>query len=250
MEIIETEQTSLTTLQQSWAMCRALNKTPIIVGDGYGFYTTRVFASYILEGAQCVAEGYSPALVEWAARSAGMAVAPLKVFDEVTLTLGMHAMEMRTLYNLPTTHTEGVHLLKALVKEKRVGKAEGAGFYQYESNPRSLWDGLLALSGHDTWVSSLDAFYHLQTRLLLTQALEALRCLEEGVLKSPQDGDVGALLGLGFAPQTGGPFSWMDYKGLEWVLEQSLALARNDKSQFTPPDLLVEMVNQGHSFFE
>ena len=250
VEIIETSQTNITTLQKSWALCRAIKKTPIIVGDGYGFYTTGVFASYSLEGAQCVAEGYSPALVEWAARSAGMAVAPLKVFDEVTLTLGMHAMEMRALYDLPITHKAGVQLLKLLVEQGRLGKAKGAGFYQYDSKPNTLWEGLLALSDHTQWKSTSSDFEDLQTRLLLTQALEAIRCLEDGVLKTPQDGDVGALLGLGFAPSTGGPFSWMDYKGLSWILEQAIRLTQQGYHQFSPPALLQEMVDQNRSFFE
>ncbi len=145
VELIRAPRTSDETLSRAWRLSRALGKTPIVVRDGYGFFTTRVFASYILEGAQCVAEGYAPALIDWVAREEGMAVGPLKVFDEVTLTLGAHAMEMRARYGLPVTRAEGVALVGALVAAGRRGRAAVGGFYDYSGRPAVPWGGLAAL---------------------------------------------------------------------------------------------------------
>ena len=245
VEIIEPEATSQETRARAWHFCRAIKKTPIVVDDGYGFYTTRVFASYILEGAECVANGYAPALVEWAARSAGMAVGPLKVFDEVTLTLGMHAMEMRALYELPVTHGAGLELLKSLVAIGRKGRASGGGFFDYSHKPRRIWSGLADLCASRVEIN----LEEMQERLLLTQALEATRCLEEGILRCPEDGDVGAILGLGFAPNTGGPFSWMDQRGLPTIIEMAQRWVDRGVTHLTPPQRLIDMAERGARFY-
>ena len=246
VEIIEPEAVSQDTVQRAWKFCREIGKTPVIVGDGYGFFTTRVFAAYILEGAECVAQGYAPALIEWAARSAGMAVSPLKVFDEVTITLGMHAMKMRRLYDLPITHEAGLKVLEHLHQEGRVGKAVGQGFYDYKGKEKSLWSGLQHYHKPD---QSKD-LASMQFRLLLVQALEAARCLEEGVLRTAVDGDVASILGLGFAPNTGGVFAWMDQQGLDQVIEQASQLHAQDMPQFAVPQLLIDMQQNQQSFFD
>jgi 3-hydroxyacyl-CoA dehydrogenase / enoyl-CoA hydratase / 3-hydroxybutyryl-CoA epimerase len=245
VEIIETETLNEQTLQRSWSFCREIGKTPVIVGDGYGFFTTRVFAAYILEGAECVAQGYSPALIEWAAKSAGMAVSPLKVFDEVTITLGMHAMQMRTLYNLPRTHEAGLGLLQALHAEGRVGRTAGKGFYDYHKTSKNLWKGL----DHYHNPQCSKDLESMQFRILLVQALEAVRCLEDEVLRCPEDGDVASILGLGFAPNTGGPFAWLDQQGLSKVLTYADDLFQQGFAQFEPPALLQKMEQTQQKFY-
>ncbi|MBM4290208.1 MAG: 3-hydroxyacyl-CoA dehydrogenase, partial [Deltaproteobacteria bacterium] len=125
VELVRAPRTSDEALSRAWRLSRALGKTPIVVRDGYGFFTTRVFSAYILEGAQCVAEGYPAPLVDWVAREEGMAVGPLKALDEVTLTLAAHVLEMQARYGLPPTRPEGAALLGALLGAGRRGRAAG-----------------------------------------------------------------------------------------------------------------------------
>src|SRR5690606_35879242 len=120
-----------------------------VVNDGYAFYTTRVFSSYIMEGAQLVADGHDPVLIEWAARQAGMVVSPLQVFDEVTLTLGYKAStQSRKYLGDAAVDTDAMRLIKTMVEDhRREGKAAGAGFYEYENGRRTgLWSGLKDLA--------------------------------------------------------------------------------------------------------
>ncbi len=214
LEIVRGPKTSDKTLARCLDFCRRINKLPIVVNDGYGFYTTRVFSSYIMEGAQLVAEGHDPALIEWAARQAGMVVSPLQVFDEVSLTLGLEASSQSRKYlGDAAVDTDAMRLIKAMVEDhKRKGKAAGAGFYEYASGRRKgLWPGLKQLAKGKPKVTGVD---YLARRLLLVQAMQAVACLEQGILRNERDGEVGAIFGIGFAPNTGGPFTWLDRQGL------------------------------------
>ena len=137
LEIICGKDTSPATLARSLAFGRAIKKTCVVVNDGYGFFTSRVFSSYIVEGAQLVAEGHDPVLVEWAARTRGMVVPPLQVFDEVSLALGKHATEQGAEYRgREILDAPGVKLMYKLVELGRLGKVNGAGFYEYEGGKR------------------------------------------------------------------------------------------------------------------
>lgn len=246
LEVITSSQTDERTLARALAFARALRKTTIVVNDGYGFYTTRVFSSYILEGAQLVAEGYDPVVVDWAARSAGMVVGPLQVFDEVTLTLGVHAMAQAEQY-LGITSTEGAALVRRLVEAGRLGKAHGAGFYTYVNGRRSgIWDGLDEVVGVPRKRASLDV---LGERLLLAQVAEVGRALDAGILNNPRDAEVGAILGIGFAPNTGGPLSWADQLGLPTLVARLDELAEQFGDRFTPARTFREMAEEGKSFF-
>jgi 3-hydroxyacyl-CoA dehydrogenase/enoyl-CoA hydratase/3-hydroxybutyryl-CoA epimerase len=249
LEIITTSNTSDATLARCLAFCQRIKKLPVVVNDGYGFYTTRVFSAYIMEGANLVAEGHDPVLIEWAARAAGMVVPPLQVFDEVTLTLGVKANEQGRDYLGDAVDSPGMDLVRALVANGRTGKADGAGFYNYEGGKRrGLWDKLTAhasSSGSDP----LDA-PALQRRLLLAQAVQAVRCLEGGILRSARDGDVAAVFGIGFAPQTGGPFGWLDRQDLPTVIRELDALSASCGQRFTAPELLRDMAAQGRRFFD
>jgi 3-hydroxyacyl-CoA dehydrogenase/enoyl-CoA hydratase/3-hydroxybutyryl-CoA epimerase len=260
VELIRAPQTSQETLSRAWRLSRALGKTPVVVRDGYGFFTTRVFAAYILEGAQCVAEGYAPALVDWVARESGMAVGPLKVFDEVTLTLGAHAMEMRARYGLPVTHREGVALVRGLIAEGRVGRAGGGGFYDYTQRPAAPWSGLEALcariggasggGGAGRWgvargLSAPRQAQEVRERLALSQAFEAVRCWEEGVVSAAVEGDVAAVLGLGCYPNLGGPFASLDLWGAEAVVRCADEWVARGLRELSPPESLRRMTAAG-----
>ncbi|MBX7082080.1 MAG: enoyl-CoA hydratase/isomerase family protein [Nannocystaceae bacterium] len=249
VEVITTETTSSETLARSLAYTRAIKKLPIVVGDGYAFYTTRVFSAYILEGAQLVAEGHDPVLIEWASRKAGMVVPPLQVFDEVTLTLGVKGFKQSRAYG-KTNELPAFALVEAMVeKHGRAGKAAGKGFYDYGGDGRTLWPGLAQLAvgkpaPENTGVEVI------ARRLLTLQALEAARCVAEGIVKNPRDAEVGAIFGVGFAPNTGGPLSYIDRRGLVQFVADCDALAKVCGARFEPPQLLRDMAKSGKTFFE
>jgi 3-hydroxyacyl-CoA dehydrogenase / enoyl-CoA hydratase / 3-hydroxybutyryl-CoA epimerase len=251
LEIIEGEQTSSETTARVLNVCRRLRKVPIVVGDGYGFYTTRVFSAYIIEGANLVAEGFDPALVEWGARSVGMIVPPLQVFDEVSLRLGRHIVEQAEAYVGGVLGQPGVGLLLDLVDHhRRLGRADGAGFYSYlDGRRQGLWEGLAsAVAARGGTVQTGDPVVQaaaLGRRLLLVQVAAALRALDEGVLRRPQDADVGAVLGIGFAPNTGGPISWLERQRPALVQAELQALEAQFGARFAPGAWLARRVAGG-----
>lgn len=251
LEIITPAGTSEETLARCLAYGRKIKKSCIVVNDGYGFFTTRFFSAYILEAAQLVAEGQSPLLVERAARAAGMVVSPLKVFDEVTLSLAAHGFEMRKRY-FPDEDLEsipGVRLIRRLVELGRTGKAAGAGFYEY-SEPRRLWPGLAGVVAELGAQPQQSTVPELADRLLLVQVLEAARCLDEGILKSKADAEIGAIMGVGFAPNTGGPLAWMDRRGVRNVVNSLDKLAAEHGERYAVPALLRRMAENGERFFD
>lgn len=250
LEIILGAKTSEQTLARTLAFCRRIKKTPIVVNDGYAFYTSRVFSTYLMEAVQMVAEGHEPALIEQAARAAGMVVGPLQVFDEVTLSLVRHAMEGGRKYvgDRPDLGP-GVALLQKLVDEHaRHGKAAGAGFYDYKDGKRQgIWPGLRGLASGTPDETGLEL---LGRRLLLIQSVEAVRAKEAGVIRHNRDADVGGIFGIGFAPNTGGPFSYLDRLGLKNVVEELRRYAARYGERYTPPERLVQMAEGGQRFYD
>jgi 3-hydroxyacyl-CoA dehydrogenase/enoyl-CoA hydratase/3-hydroxybutyryl-CoA epimerase len=252
IEIIRGESTSDETIARCLAFARRIQKTPIVVNDRYGFFTTRVFAAYIMEGVQLLAEGHDPRLIEWSARAAGMVVPPLQVFDEVTLTLGRHVLDQAEAYTgqvLPGARAVLVDMVDA---QGRLGRAHGAGFYDYaDGRRRGMWSGLAGVAeraGGDASAVTRDVDA-IGRRLLLAQALEAARAVDAGVVTRPRDAEVGAILGIGFAPNTGGPLSWLDRQGVAAVVAELDALAAAD-DRWAPPALLRDMAAQGRRFFD
>ena len=247
LEIITPETTSEQTLARSLAFCRAIKKLPIVVGDGYGFYTTRAFSAYIVEGAQLVAEGHDPATIEWAARSAGMVVPPLQVFDEVTLTLVCKGFKQGRAYGRDLD-IAAVGLIESMVNDhQREGKAAGGGFYDYGKDGRRLWSGLKDLvkaTPEETGVELI------ADRLLGLQALEAARCVESGVLKRNRDAEVGGIFGIGFAPNMGGPLSYIDRFGVTEFVARMDEFAKKYGERYEPPKLLRDMAERGETFFD
>lgn len=248
LEIICGKETSEPTLARALSFGRAIKKTCIVVGDGYGFFTSRVFSSYIVEAAQLVAEGHDPRLIEWAARTAGMVVPPLQVFDEVSLSLGKHATEQGAHYRgAEILEAPGVKLVFKLVEMGRGGKAAGAGFYEYEGGKRKgLWKGLSGLASGRPAETGLAL---LQERLMYGQLAEVGRCIEEGILKRWRDAEVGAIFGIGFAPNTGGPLAMMDRIGLPKLVTELDALAARYGERYKPSPALRKMAEKGETFF-
>ncbi len=235
LEIIRGRATTEETVARCLAFCRAIGKLPIVVNDGYGFYTTRVFSAYILEGAQCVAEGYDPVLVEWAARVAGMVVPPLQVFDEVTLRLGDHALSQAEAFRPGIAGLAGAKLVKAMVEAGRIGRAQGGGFYEYKDGRREgIWPGVAAFCAPRVAGDAVAQVRALSERLLLAQVAETLRAWDERIVTRPQDADVGAVFGIGFAPNTGGPLAYVDRHGAAAVRARLVELASTLGARFAP----------------
>ncbi len=244
LEVIQPEACSDETTMRCLAFGKAIRKTNIVVNDGYGFFTTRLFAAYLLEGVQLLAEGHDPVLIEYAARTAGMVMPPLKVFDEVTLTLGMHAFATREEVTGEPVDAEGLEIVRNLVQQGRTGKEAGAGFYDWKE--RRIWSGLSKLAHETPRETGIE---HLRRRLMIAQAAEVGRVLNEGIIREHADVEVGAILGLGFAPNTGGPLAWMDRQGLPELVAEMHQLASEYGDRYAPAPLLQNMAERGERFW-
>lgn len=247
LEIVLGEETSERTLARCLSYCRRIGKLPIVVNDGYGFFTSRVFSAYILEGAQLVAEGHDPVLIDRAARLAGMVVGPLQVFDEVTLSLGKHALAQAERY-LGPIDLPGVLLVRRLVDEfDRPGKAAGRGFYDYGPDGRRVWPGLSELVNEipeETGVTLL------ARRLMLVQCAEVSRALDDGILRQRRDAEVGAVFGIGFAPGSGGPLALLDRIGLPVAVAAMDSLAERYGKRYAAGPGLRAMAERGERFWD
>ncbi|MCP4806090.1 MAG: 3-hydroxyacyl-CoA dehydrogenase [Proteobacteria bacterium] len=245
LEIILGEDTDERTLARCLAFGDAIKKTSIVVNDGYGFFTSRFFAAYLLEGVQLVSEGHDPRLVEHAARAAGMVMPPLKVFDEVSLALGVKAFTTREQFTDEKLDLPGIDLVRRLVQLGRNGKIVQRGFYDWDT--RSIWSGL---SEFASGTPAETGVAYIQERLMLAQAAELGRCLDEGILRNVRDADIGAIFGLGFAPNTGGPASWVDRRGVGQVVQDLEAMAAVSGPRFLPSNTLKTMASTGERFYD
>ncbi|WP_180116506.1 3-hydroxyacyl-CoA dehydrogenase NAD-binding domain-containing protein [Acinetobacter sp. YH12140] len=243
VEIIKGKNTSADTLAKAFDFVQQIGKTPLVVNDSRGFFTSRVFGTFVQEGLRLLAEGVHPARIEMAALKAGMPVGPLAIQDEVSLTLSEHvAAETRKALqaegkDLPRSGADEV--IQTMIHEfGRKGKAAGAGFYEYpEGGKKHLWDGLSKWQ-KDNAISEQEMI----DRFLFVQSLDTLRCLEEGVLESTVDGNVGSIFGIGFAPWTGGALQFLNQYGLEKALLRANTLEAKYGERFKAPQLLKDKV--------
>ncbi|MGE5829230.1 MAG: 3-hydroxyacyl-CoA dehydrogenase NAD-binding domain-containing protein [Micromonosporaceae bacterium] len=238
VEIIRGKQTSDEALARGYDLVRRLDKTPIVVNDSRGFFTSRVFGTYVLEGLAMLAEGVPAATVEQAALQAGYPVGPLAVTDEVSLTLGRRLRDEARKAGVVTPPHPGDAVIDVMVdRHGRAGKAAGAGFYDYPSDGsgKHLWPGLAAAFGAVT--PPTVAMADLQERLLFAEALEALRCLDEGVLTGVPDGNIGSIFGIGFPAWTGGVLQFVAAYpgGTAGFAARARELATAYGPRFTPP---------------
>jgi 3-hydroxyacyl-CoA dehydrogenase/enoyl-CoA hydratase/3-hydroxybutyryl-CoA epimerase len=225
----------------------------VVVNDRRGFYTSRVFGTYVTEGMVMLSDGTLPALIENAGRKTGMPMPPLSLADEVGLGL-MAQVGRQTRADLgdAAPHNPSTPVLDKLVFElDRSGKRSGRGFYDHAKGEngrptRRLWAGLT-----DIWTPAdvQPTVDELVERLLFCQCVEAARAMGEGVITDPGQADVGAILGWGFAPWTGGPFSYMDRLGIAAFVARADALADTHGERFRPPELLRSMASEGRTFF-
>lgn len=250
VEVIRGRDTGDAAVGRALDLASALGKVPIVVRDARFFYANRSVIPYAMEAIGMVAEGVPPVLVERAALAAGMPVGCLQLVDETSLELNLGIVEA-TRAQAPDAplHAPAVEVLEWMVRDRgRLGRKGGAGFYDYEDGRRrGLWPGLKERCPSAD-PSTVD-FERLGTRLLAAQAREAVRALEEGVLEDVREGDVGAVLGWGFAPWSGGPFSWLDLMGMEEALAMYEDLAREFGERFAAPDLLRELASLESGFY-
>lgn len=246
VEIIKGKNTSAETLAKAYDYVQQIGKIPIVVNDSRGFFTSRVFGTFVQEGLRLLHEGIHPARIEMAALKAGMPVGPLAIQDEVALTLSEHvANETRKALqaegkDLPRSGADDV--IETMIHTfNRKGKAAGAGFYDYpEGGKKHLWEGL------SHWKKDVDiSEQEMIDRFLFVQALDTLRCYEENVLESVIDANIGSIFGIGFAPWTGGAIQFLNQYGLEQAEQRANQLEAKYGERFKAPQRLVESVPSG-----
>lgn len=249
VEIIRGQATGDRAVAKALDFVRQIRKTPIVVNDARFFYANRCIIPYINEGIRMVAEGVEPALVENAAKLVGMPLGPLQLVDETSIDLGVKIAKATKAAMGKDYPDEAVdHVLFWMADQGRLGKKANAGFYAYSDKGErlGLWEGLDHKYPLDKVQPSLADVQH---RLLFAQVLEAVRALEEGVLTDIREGDVGAILGWGFAPWSGGPFSWLDMIGAPRAVEICRGLTAQFGPRFHAPALLREMAEKGETFY-
>jgi 3-hydroxyacyl-CoA dehydrogenase/enoyl-CoA hydratase/3-hydroxybutyryl-CoA epimerase len=250
VEIIKGKHTSNAAIARALDYVRQLKKTPILVNDSRGFFTSRVVTAHIAEGAYMLEDGVPPAMIENAGRMAGMPVGPLALADEIALDLQWRIMQA-TKRDLGTAYHDGPVdriVEEMVVKRERFGRKNGKGYYDYPPAARKrLWPGIaevVKLKSPETF-----DFATLKERLLIIQALETARCYEEQVLTDPREADVGAILGFGFAPFTGGPLSYIDTMGAATFVAKCKAHAKAHGPRFAPTKQLIAMAKNGTRFY-
>jgi len=251
VEIIMGQATSQETLAKAMDYVKQIKKTPIVVQDSRGFFTSRCFGTYIGEGLAMLAEGIKPAIIENVGRMTGMPMPPLALNDEVALDLS-YKVRQQTKKDLGDKYvpTPADPIIEKMVESLgRIGKKAGKGFYDYASDgKKKLWPGLSDLVPVTRDIDDVDV-EELKQRFLYIQALEAARCFEEGVVTDVRDADVGAILGWGFAPWTGGPLSLIDMVGPRVFVETCDRFAQKYGERFKPSKLLRDMAEKGDTFY-
>ena len=249
VEIILGEKTNDEAIARSLDYIQQIRKTPIVVNDSRGFYTSRVFGTFTGEGISMLAEGINPALIENAAKLAGMPVGPLAVTDEVTLELAYKVGKETTAalgLDYPADAPSTV-IQKMVEVLDRKGKRFGKGFYDYPADAgKLLWPGL---AENFPLAENQPDIKELKKRILYIQALETARCYEEGVLTHPEDGDIGSIFGWGFPPWTGGTMSLIDTVGVAEFVAECDRLADAYGDRFKVSDSMREKAQQGTSFY-
>ena len=252
VEIILGKQTGDKALAVALDYVRAIRKTPIVVNDSRGFYTSRVVGTYIREGHLMLTEGVPAAMIENVGRIAGMPVGPLALNDEVAVDLAWKILKATEAdLGAKTIDPRQKKLLQEMVEKRgRFGRKNGKGFYDYPANgPKKLWPDLVDLQPKKLNPDTID-IKELKLRLLGIQALETARCFEEKVLTDVREADVGSILGFGFAPFSGGTLSWIDMMGTKNFVAACRKLEKKYGARFAPNKLLLDLAAKGEGFYD
>ena len=248
VEIIKGKQTGDVAVAKSLDFVRQIRKTPIVVNDARFFYANRCIIPYINEGIRMIKEGVAPALIENAAKLVGMPLGPLQLTDETSIDLGVKIAKATKAAMGDAYDDAQDEVLFWMFDEGRMGRKSNSGFYAYDDKGKrtGLWEGLAAKY---PVAETQPDLIEVQHRLLFAQVLEAVRALEEDVLEDIREGDVGAILGWGFAPWSGGPFSWLDIIGTPYAAERCDQLTATYGERFSTPALLREMADKNQAFY-
>ncbi|GAA0650941.1 3-hydroxyacyl-CoA dehydrogenase NAD-binding domain-containing protein [Brevundimonas lenta] len=251
VEVILGEKTGEAAIAKSLDYIMKIKKTPIVVNDGRGFYTSRCFGTYVAEGLAMLEEGYAPALIDNIGRMTGMPRGPLEMHDDVALDLSVKiAKQTREDLGDAYVPMAGWQIVQTMVEDLgRYGRKNGKGFYDYDTKPKKLWSGLSELAPVKINDSTPELIEDQKQRLLYRQAVEVARCWEEGVIDDPREADVGAILAWGFAPWTGGPITLIDQTGLKAFVAKADDYAARYGYRFKVPQLLRDMADQGRTFY-
>ena len=249
VEIIKGSVTGDVAVAKALDYVRQIKKTPIVVNDARFFYANRCIIPYVNEGAMMVSEGITPASIENAAKQLGFPLGPLQLTDETSIDLGVKIIRAtRTAMGNEYPEKNGDEVSFKLFEEGRLGRKTNAGFYDYDEKGKRtyLWNGL-----NETWPvkKHQPKFEEIKNRLMLSQVLEAVKAFEEGVLEDIREGDVGAILGWGFAPWSGGPFGWVDMLGVQNVVNMCNTLSESEGQRFVAPQILLDMAKNNETFY-
>ena len=248
VEIIMGEESSDEALAKSLDYIQQIKKTPMVINDSRGFFTSRVFSQACNEANEMLREGVMPALIENGARQAGYPVGPLAVQDETSIELS-HKIHIQTIKDVGDEYKpqSAVDISEKMYELGRLGKKYRKGFYEYpEDGPKKIWSGLAEAFPISDSQPSLQL---IQNRLMTIQSLDAYRCLEENVLTSPDDGDIGSIFGWGFPPWSGGVFSYIDTIGIEAFVARCDDYHERYGDRFKVPDSLRERSKNKQSFY-
>jgi len=249
VEIIKGEKTGDRAVAKSLDYVRQIRKTPIVVNDARFFYANRCIIPYANEGARMITEGVAPQLVDHAAQLLGFPVGPVQLTDETSIDLGAKiARATKAAMGNAYPASQADDLIFWMEDLGRLGRKANAGFFDYDEKGKrqGYWKGM-----HDKFplADEQPDLRDVQDRLMFVQVLEAVRALEEGVLMDIREGDVGAILGWGFAPWSGGPFSWLDIIGAPYAAERCDQLQEKFGDRFECPALLREMADKNQTFY-
>ncbi|MEM6588627.1 MAG: 3-hydroxyacyl-CoA dehydrogenase NAD-binding domain-containing protein [Pseudomonadota bacterium] len=250
VEIIKGKETGDRAVAKALDYVRQIKKTPIVVNDARFFYANRCIIPYINEGGRMITEGVEPALIDNAARQLGFPVGPVQLVDETSIDLGAKiARATREAMGDDYPENSADDLIFWMEGLGRLGRKSNAGFFDYDEKGKrqGYWAGLAEQYPRAEEQPDLITVQH---RLMFAQVLEAVRALEEGVLEDIREGDVGAILAWGFAPWSGGPFSWLDMIGAPYAAERCDHLAETFGPRFATPALLREMADKDQSFYD
>lgn len=253
VEIIVGEKTSDETLARAFDYVQQIGKIPVVVNDSRGFFTSRVFGTFVNEGISMLSEGIHPSSIENAGLLAGMPVGPLSISDEVSMTLMQHIRTQSRKDMEAAGGTWKPHPAEAVIDQMvndhgRKGKAAGAGFYEYPAKGKKyLWPELETLYVDNEKARKVK-LQDLKDRILFIQAIETVRCLEEGVLRTVEDANIGSIFGIGYAPWTGGAIQFINQYGVKAFTERARELTAAYGERFAPPALLLEHAEQDKPF--
>lgn len=243
VEVIRGKKTSEKTLEKALHVVYTLNKVPIVVNDGPAFFTSRIFFNYLLESITMLLEGIPAERIEDAAREAHFATGPFVVLDEISLELMVHVYDQ--LPKLHPAQQRARDYLGKLIRQGRGGRKAGKGFYEYpdDNTKKQIWND--PDLRHKTQTPNEE---EIKQRLLHVIALDSYRCLDEGILTRPIDGDIGSVLGIGHPPRTGGVFSYIDQVGLLSFVENCLRFSGSGE-QWEIPESLLQLAKKNFTFY-